>query len=164
MSGDEAEDDEAERAGIYTIVEAEWQSDPLKTFLRALDTQYIKGWSTCVGDRGHGGKRPRRRIAKVSDAKVVDSVAPIGLWRNCYNAAWVERQDAWFIRDLCIVDRDYDFSLDFSKGPTSGEVAKEMQKTFMQVAGMAETDGENGESGVGRQDVQDGENGDVAMA
>ena len=82
MSGDEAENNEAERAGIYTIIEAAWQSDGLKTFLRSLEATYVKNWKTTVGGRGRGGKAPRRRIAK-RDGKVVDSVAPIGLWHNC---------------------------------------------------------------------------------
>ncbi|KAI1789370.1 hypothetical protein LXA43DRAFT_1062880 [Ganoderma leucocontextum] len=130
MSSDEAEDEESDRAGNYTIIKATWQSHPLKTFLHSLDNQYIKG---------------------TSDARVLDSVAPIGLWRNCYNETWVQRQDAWVIRDLCIIDEDYDFSLNFSKGAVPGEVAVEMQRMLLQAA---ELDGTN---------VQNGENGEVAM-
>ncbi|KAI1785648.1 hypothetical protein LXA43DRAFT_899290, partial [Ganoderma leucocontextum] len=135
MSGDEAENDEAARAGIYTIIEAAWQSDALKTFLRSLEATYVKNWKTTVGNRGRGGKAPRRRIAK-RDGKVVDSVAPIGLWRNCYDAAWLQCQEVWVVRDLYIVDAEYNFTVDTSKGLVSPDDAQKTLDGMLLTAGI----------------------------
>ncbi|CDO75812.1 hypothetical protein BN946_scf184951.g10 [Trametes cinnabarina] len=105
MSGDETDDPKSAHKR-YRIVEAQWQSAALKDFLRHLDKMYLEH---CV-TRGGGGSRPRERIHS-SDPKVADSPAPDGLWRNCYDNAWLASRPAHQIRRMRIVNSDYDFSV-----------------------------------------------------
>ncbi|KAI1783124.1 hypothetical protein LXA43DRAFT_904207, partial [Ganoderma leucocontextum] len=137
MSGDEAENDEDRLSSVYTIIEAAWQSTALKTFLRQLDAMYVAAWPKRVGDRGRGGKGPRRRKVKANGkGRVVDSVAPVGLWRNCYDDEWVKQQDPWVIRELCIVNDDYDFTIHAARGTVSAEEANGIQETILVAAGV----------------------------
>ncbi|KAI9059318.1 hypothetical protein FKP32DRAFT_1580073, partial [Trametes sanguinea] len=111
MSGDEATSASDRLAGIFTIIEAAWQSEQLKFFLRRLDVLYAVEYLKPSKGRLRSGKPPRQRIAKPT-SRQADSPAPIGLWRNCYDEAWLARQRRHFIKGLEIIDEDYDFSLD----------------------------------------------------
>ncbi|KAI0648748.1 hypothetical protein C8Q79DRAFT_896468, partial [Trametes meyenii] len=112
MSGDESVTARDRLHGVWLIVEAEWQSEEMKDFLRKLDTLYrvyfLKKTTHGEGDgRGHG---PRERIA-TSNSRIVDSEAPEGLWRNCYSKAWLDKQRPHFVKDLNVREEQYDFSL-----------------------------------------------------
>ena len=64
--------------------------------------------------RGHkhaGGNTPRERL-ELADGETVDSPAPKGLWRNCYNPAWLKGLKPYQYEALQIIDEDYEFSLD----------------------------------------------------
>ncbi|KAJ2981474.1 hypothetical protein NUW54_g10870 [Trametes sanguinea] len=96
MSGDETDRDDDGRKlhpPSFTIVEPEWAS--------------IEYQPTVDGDY-KGGNGPRVRNFK---GKMVDSPAPKGLWRNCYNQAWVSKLKPHQLRSLSIVEEDYDFAL-----------------------------------------------------
>ncbi|TFK79510.1 hypothetical protein K466DRAFT_505415, partial [Polyporus arcularius HHB13444] len=131
MSGDEADGPEGRLASLYIIIEAEWQSEAIKIFFRTLDRRYIEDWVR--GQRNRGGRGPRRRIAK-DGAEVMDTDAPKGLWRNCYSDAWLALQPPYTVRDLEIINEDYDFTLDFAKGTVPMEQAKELHDVFMKTA------------------------------
>lgn len=122
MSGDEAPSTEAERSNLYFIIEAEWQSEELKNFFRQLDEIYIQDWKNQTGNRKRGGRGPRRRIAKVT-SKVVDSVAPIGLWQNCYHPAWLKKQSFLVRASLEIVPQDYKFTIKMGRTVSSADHA-----------------------------------------
>ncbi|KAL7279757.1 hypothetical protein ACG7TL_006164 [Trametes sanguinea] len=111
MSGDEAKTATDRLVGIFVIIEAAWQSAEIKTFLRQLDILYAIEYMKPSGGRLRSGKAPRQRIVR-PDGRTVDSAAPVGLWRNCYDQAWLGRQRPHFIKGLEIIDEDYDFSLD----------------------------------------------------
>ncbi len=105
MSGDELENARATHRR-YRIIEAQWMSTALRTFLRRLDSIYIEYCAT----RGGGGSGPRERIPYPTP-KVEDSPAPDGLWRNCYDDAWLASRPAHRLRKLQIIESNYDFSL-----------------------------------------------------
>ena len=120
MSGDEAESEEARRKGIYVIIEAEWQSEDFKTFVRSLNQRYLEDWDKQVGRRKRG-RPPRQRYTSASKPLVVDSVAPVGLWRNCYDLTWLGKQPQWIIRELDIINQDYDFTINWPETTTVSE-------------------------------------------
>ncbi|KAI0669284.1 hypothetical protein C8Q78DRAFT_977718, partial [Trametes maxima] len=105
MSGDETEP--GSTVGRYRIIRARWQSAELRAFLRALDDIYREAWRSTVV---RWGSRPRNRCSE-GDWVTVDSPAPVGLWRNCYDSVWLgsltlDERDA-----LEIEEEDYHFDL-----------------------------------------------------
>lgn len=115
MSGDEAkvendEDDRQKHPRVYFIVDAAWQSGGLKTFVRMLDQWNISDWRQKIGDKLPGGNAPRKRV-ELAKPRVVDSLAPPGLWRNCYDERWLESLNPVPRARLNVVDSDYDFLL-----------------------------------------------------
>lgn len=120
MSGDECKTAQDMLLNIWVIVEAEWQSDPLKLLLRKLDVLYqvYRLKSGRIGGDGKEsfgrGRGPRTRVSR-PDGRIVNSEAPVGLWRNCYNPDWLKKLRPHNIKELHIVDEDYDFTLDMDK-------------------------------------------------
>ncbi|KAI0647293.1 hypothetical protein C8Q79DRAFT_925855 [Trametes meyenii] len=110
MSGDETDGDKKVHPPRFRIVEARWQSLALKIFFRTLNMLYRECWATPVGERATCGNPPRVRVEH-KDARVEDSLAPIGLWRNCYDRAWLESLRPHMRKSLQIIDSDYDFKL-----------------------------------------------------
>ncbi|RPD53694.1 hypothetical protein L226DRAFT_456214, partial [Lentinus tigrinus ALCF2SS1-7] len=105
MSGDETDGPEKTHPPRWRIVIAKWQSRTLRNFLWSLDRMYREDWAR----RRTGGNPPRERVLRDGDDE--DGIAPAGLWKNCYDKEWLERQPAHVIRELEIVDEDYDFTL-----------------------------------------------------
>ena len=95
---------------VYQIVEAAWQSREFKTFARDLEVWNIDDWRLDNGGRLPGGSSPRKRIA-LEKPRIVDSKAPVGLWRNCYNPRWLKRLKGPQKQGLHIIDEDFDFTL-----------------------------------------------------
>lgn len=114
MSGDEPEfetDNERQTHDrVFFIVEAEWQSPELITFLRTLDAWHVYDWRQAIGDRLPGGNPPRKRVSRAVP-RVVNSVAPKGLWKNCYSQAWLDKLKPHKRAELKMINSDYDFSL-----------------------------------------------------
>ncbi|KAI0737796.1 hypothetical protein C8Q80DRAFT_1114763, partial [Daedaleopsis nitida] len=110
MSGDETDGPVKEHPPRFRIVEARWQSLELKTFLRAIDALYRDDWAKPVGCRATSDNAPRHRVEH-SDARIEDGVAPIGLWRNCYDQAWLRSLRPHVRESLKIINTDYIFSL-----------------------------------------------------
>lgn len=115
MSGDETDGDVKVHPPAYRIVEPRWQSLQLKTFLRALDTMYRERWAEPPVGRATSGNAPRLRIE--TNARTEEGVAPIGLWRNCYDARWLGSLKAHVLRSLQVQEEDYDFSLKDAGSP-----------------------------------------------
>ncbi|RDX44262.1 hypothetical protein OH76DRAFT_1359904 [Lentinus brumalis] len=126
MSGDEPEfevsnDERVTHPRIFFIIDAFWQSGPLVKLLRSLDAWNVQDYCQSIGDNLPGGNPPRKRV-ELATPKVVNSRAPKGLWRNCYNDAWLDTLKPHEIRKLCIINKDYDFKLpDWSKATCSKE-------------------------------------------
>ena len=120
MSGDETDGDTRAHPPVFRIIESRWQSTTLKTFFRALDLLYRQRWSDgkVVGNRATPGNPPRIRVSRV-DGRTEDTVAPIGLWRNCYDTSWLHSLRPHVRASLRIIDSDYIFSLP----PTPSRVA-----------------------------------------
>ncbi|TBU28227.1 hypothetical protein BD311DRAFT_663651, partial [Dichomitus squalens] len=112
MSGDETDGDTKAHPPTFRIVESRWQSLALKTFLRSLDALYRQRWSEgrTVGNRATPGNPPRIRVAR-PDGRMEDTIAPIGLWRNCYDQKWLNFLRLHVRASLRIIDADYVFSL-----------------------------------------------------
>ncbi|RPD78429.1 hypothetical protein L226DRAFT_558372 [Lentinus tigrinus ALCF2SS1-7] len=98
------------RANRFRIIACEWMSEELRGFLRALDKQYIDEWETSPARRRAGGSAPRERVIAVPPLSELGHAA-IGLWRNCYNEAWLGTLKRHQIRQLCILEGKYDFTI-----------------------------------------------------
>ncbi|KAI0709156.1 hypothetical protein C8Q76DRAFT_626546, partial [Earliella scabrosa] len=90
----------------FFILEAEWQSQEYKAFMRGGLDKMLK-----AARKSSGGNQPRERLER-PEPKVVNSRAPRGLWRNCYSQAWLQKLMPHQHHALQIIDEDYDFSLD----------------------------------------------------
>ncbi|OJT09097.1 hypothetical protein TRAPUB_7 [Trametes pubescens] len=110
MSGDETDGSDKTHPPTFLIVNARWQSLLFRLFLRTLDALYRESWATPVGDRATSGNPPRVRIER-EDCRSEDSLAPIGLWRNCYDQDWLKSLRPHVRASLKIIDADYDFKL-----------------------------------------------------
>ncbi|KAI9061952.1 hypothetical protein FKP32DRAFT_1554193, partial [Trametes sanguinea] len=112
MSGDETDRDENRKKihpPSFTVVEPEWASFEYRRFVRKIDAWRYHDWKNPTVDGDYkGGNGPRVRKFK---GEMVNSPAPKGLWRNCYNQAWVSKLKPHQLRSLSIVDEDYDFTL-----------------------------------------------------
>lgn len=74
-----------------------------------MDGDYRTDWEKPVHRRAMGGNVPRTRVFRAGC--VEEGTAPIGLWRNCYDAEWLARQPEYIVRELEIIPEDYDFGL-----------------------------------------------------
>ncbi|KAI9068781.1 hypothetical protein FKP32DRAFT_1561001, partial [Trametes sanguinea] len=114
MSSDEAavesHSGKQQHPRIFYIVEAAWQSAEFKNFVWTLDAMNIEAWKRTCGDRLPSGNTPRLRVSK-QNPTVRDTVAPIGLWRNCYDATWLAKLKPYQRNALQVIDSDYDFTL-----------------------------------------------------
>ncbi|KAI1781560.1 hypothetical protein LXA43DRAFT_908450, partial [Ganoderma leucocontextum] len=116
MSGDDTDYESGEEARgrrvkkhppQFRIRVSNWQSLELRNFLWTLDSYYRQDWGDTSLRPAMGGSAPRTRI--LDDTISEDGVAPIALWRNCYDEDWLAAQLPHIVRDLEIVDEDYDF-------------------------------------------------------
>ncbi len=111
MSGDETDGEQVEHPPVYRIIIAAWQSHELRTLLWSLDAKYIDHWKSPPYQRRTSGNPVRvRRLHQT--CRTVSGIAPIGLWRNCYNSEWLETLDEWEIELLEINEEEYDFALE----------------------------------------------------
>ncbi len=132
MSGDETDGDEKTHPPVWRIRLACWQSVLLRTFLWLLDRYYREDWAKPVHRRAMGGNVPRVRVPRTG-CYDEDSIAPIGLWRNCYDKDWLEAQPAHIVRELEIVAEDYDFGI-----PDPGPDPYRQAKPFTEGASSSE--------------------------
>lgn len=109
MSGDETDGDTKEHPAVFRIIITRWQSIELRNFLFLLDQIYRSDWKQPHNRRATPGNQPRVRLIR-QDATVEDGVAPIGLWRNCYDQHWLQAQPPHMQRELEIVEEPYDFN------------------------------------------------------
>ncbi len=149
MSGDEAvvaeEDDRQLLPHVFHIVEAAWQSKEFKVFVRTLDDWNIEDQRQKTGESQSGGNCPRRRIEK-ADPSVVNSRAPIGLWRNCYDEEWLRSLKPHVRERLNIIPDDYNFSL-----PNYERPAEDLSDAEQDDGAMTE-DEEEGENAMNADD------------
>ncbi|RPD74277.1 hypothetical protein L226DRAFT_463960, partial [Lentinus tigrinus ALCF2SS1-7] len=111
MSGDETDGAEVTHPPVYRIIIAYWQSTDLRNFLWALDAKYLLHWEKPENKRRTGGNPPRVRHMR-DECRTIGGVAPVGLWRNCYNEEWLASLDDYEIENLEIQEGNYDFTLD----------------------------------------------------
>ena len=64
------------------------------------------------GQTAKSGNKPRQRV-ELAQPKTINSPAPKGLWRNCYDPQWLARLPQHEQSALNIIDEDYDFSLEY---------------------------------------------------
>ncbi|KAI0675880.1 hypothetical protein C8Q78DRAFT_963590, partial [Trametes maxima] len=114
MSGDESDGTNLCGERTYRIVNARWQSASLRKFLRTLDALHREA---CLAPKQRLGRwtYPIIRL-ETSGAQEEDGTPPVGLWRNCYDPAWLESLDVDRHYTLQIIDEDYDFAV-----PQGGE-------------------------------------------
>ncbi|KAI0055232.1 hypothetical protein BV25DRAFT_1815909, partial [Artomyces pyxidatus] len=110
MSGDETDPETPGPPKGFRSRPIDWRSDALVNFLHTLDDIYRANWRSPVGKRATGGNPPRLRF-HTGNLDPVQGIAPPGLERNFYNPAFIASLRSWQLRDLQIVDKDYDFSI-----------------------------------------------------
>ncbi|EIW57906.1 uncharacterized protein TRAVEDRAFT_126313, partial [Trametes versicolor FP-101664 SS1] len=110
MSGDETDGPSKTHLPTWSIVISDWQSLPLRTMLWRIDEMGIEDWLHPKGTRATQGNPPRLRILR-DGGKTEDGNAPSGLHRNCYNPAWLDTLCPHQLRNLQMIDTDYDFSI-----------------------------------------------------
>ncbi|OJT02569.1 hypothetical protein TRAPUB_6891 [Trametes pubescens] len=107
MSDDETDRDEVTKAkkypAVFYIRDAEWMSAIFREFLRSVDALKLRKLKP--------GNSPRLRLARKKTTKYAQAAVPEGLWRNCYNIAWLSTLKTFELRKLRIIDEDYDFTL-----------------------------------------------------
>ncbi|KAI0373845.1 hypothetical protein BV20DRAFT_977504 [Pilatotrama ljubarskyi] len=110
MSGDEAEENlEPYTPRRYRIIRSRWQSHALRTFLRQLDALHFVTWQR-PNARTLRWAHPRLRF-EPQEPDFVDSPAPVGLWRNCYDANWLADLTPGQRCSLEIIEEEYVFDL-----------------------------------------------------
>ncbi|KAI0351493.1 hypothetical protein OH77DRAFT_1461862 [Trametes cingulata] len=110
MSDDETDGEEVQHSPIYRIIIAAWQSEALRNFLWVLDRLWRMYWAKPENQRRKPGNHPRVRLLR-PDSKVELGEAPPGLWRNCYDEAWLKTLRPYERERLGIIDQDYDFTI-----------------------------------------------------
>ena len=110
MSDDETDGDEKKHPAVWRIVEADWMSQELKIFFQTLDDMYRKDWEAPIGKRRTPGNAPRTRVRRAG-GRTKNSVAPIGLHKNCYDAAWLAGLSQPDLNDLHVVEGVWDLSI-----------------------------------------------------
>lgn len=107
----------------WTVIRSLWQSDTLIHFLHGVDKHYRRDWENpgrYSAKRKSSGQPPRRRYLKAT-SKVEEGVVPRGLWRNCYNPAWLKTLRPDELAALQIIDEDFDLELPTPARDTSDE-------------------------------------------
>ena len=113
MSADETDHDETGKQGCpttYTITRAAWMSSALRRVCWELDQEHIESRKTTIGDQGSGGNGPHIRQDAVPPREA-ETRAPVRLWRNCYDSAWLTCLKEDQVRRLDIVNEDFDLRL-----------------------------------------------------
>ncbi|KAI0665329.1 hypothetical protein C8Q78DRAFT_942117, partial [Trametes maxima] len=106
MSGAETERDGNGKRVLplaFLIQDSAWMSDAYETFMRTLDDWRYSRWADL-----NVGNAPRTRKPQ---GKTVNGETPAGLWRNCYNPAWLASLKPHQIRALRIDEEPCDFTL-----------------------------------------------------
>lgn len=109
MSDDEPDEDHnGDRSfpSRFHSYRPDWRSAELGTFLHTIDTHTPVLWGRPKGRRATPGNPPRQRYEM--ENMVRPGEVPVGLWKNCYDAAWLSRQRPHIVRNLEIIDSDYD--------------------------------------------------------
>lgn len=96
---------------LFTTIRPAWRSKELGDYLHSLDDLYREDWAQPIGKRATAGNPPRTRIDEDSEVKVRHGPVPVGLWRNCYDAGWLNEQRDHVIARLRIIDSDFDFTV-----------------------------------------------------
>ncbi|PIL29456.1 hypothetical protein GSI_08398 [Ganoderma sinense ZZ0214-1] len=107
----------------WTIIRSLWQSDELVKLFHGIDKHYRRDWENpgrYSTKRKSSGQPPRRRYLRET-SKVEDGVVPRGLWRNCYNPAWLKTLQPDEIAALQIINADCDLKLPFPAADTDEE-------------------------------------------
>ncbi|KAI0694481.1 hypothetical protein C8T65DRAFT_584992, partial [Cerioporus squamosus] len=97
------------RANRFRIILSEWMSTGLRGLLRSFDEEYIDDWEMSPKKRRKGGSTPRERVIPTPLLSTLGTPA-VGLWRNCYNEAWLQTLRPHDLRDLRIQPGTYDFN------------------------------------------------------
>ncbi|KII83127.1 hypothetical protein PLICRDRAFT_119787, partial [Plicaturopsis crispa FD-325 SS-3] len=113
MSGDETDEEGKGPAKTFRIVTPEWRSAVLTTFLRTVDDIGHENWRSPVHSRAVQGNPPRTRVEVDKPTSFnLELCKPIrGLWRNCYDSAWLASLQPWELAHLEPRDDDYDFTI-----------------------------------------------------
>ena len=109
MSDDET-DGEKKHPPVWRVVEAEWMSQELKIFFQRLDDMYRNDWEKPIGKRRTPGNPPRVRN-RTPDGRKKASVAPVGLHRNCYDAAWLANLSQPDFEELSVIEGIWDLTI-----------------------------------------------------
>ncbi|KAI0738694.1 hypothetical protein C8Q80DRAFT_1113287, partial [Daedaleopsis nitida] len=90
----------------FHIIEARWQSKAYKTFMRDIDKKSAQSRANKSGNK-------RRERIELAIPETINSEAPVGLWRNCYDVMWLKSLEPHEFHALEVIEDEYDFSLEY---------------------------------------------------
>ncbi|KAI0313494.1 hypothetical protein OF83DRAFT_1037694, partial [Amylostereum chailletii] len=105
-SGSDTDEGSARGRKTYVRITPIWRSRPFSNWMWSLDDIVLNQRMPRVGTRAVPGAEPRLR--KQSTCVNMEAVAPPGLYRNCYDSAWVDSLLNYNKRNLHMVQLDYD--------------------------------------------------------
>lgn len=111
MDGDEPVGGEEKAFPVkFRIFRPKWASQELCNYWWSLDAEYRLHYGKPTHERATRGNPPRDR--ELPEGSVEAGITPIGLWRNCYNKAWLDSLEPYLLWELEIVEEDFDFNLE----------------------------------------------------
>lgn len=122
MSADETDGTKKRHPAVFYVVESEWMSEELRTFLKQVDELYRDDWAHPSGRRRSQGNPPRTRLPSKKPANTT-CVAPRGMPKNFYNRAWLKTLKPHRRHELMIAEDEVDLrmpsDLDVEEDPDS---------------------------------------------
>ena len=107
VSSDES--DYSQRPPIFKRISPVWRSAELRNFLWRLDEIAAEDGTRPIGRRRRGPNQQTRQRTRTNQINT-ESVAPIGLPRNCYDEVWLKGLTRRQRNELEMVS-DHDFTV-----------------------------------------------------
>ncbi|KAI0055836.1 hypothetical protein BV25DRAFT_1815066, partial [Artomyces pyxidatus] len=93
----------------FRSIPLEWRSPAFVAFLHKLDDIYRDNWRHPTDKRATSGNPPRHRVHP--NINFQEGIPHSGLPRNCYHPEFLASLRPWQLRNLDIIDEDYDFAI-----------------------------------------------------
>lgn len=105
-------DDSGKQHRVFNMIRPAWQSDVFWKFMKDLDERKSQADNEAIGASRKSGALARERV-ELAEPKVVNTAAPKGLWKNCYDEAWLAKLTLPSRRTLQVLEENYDFNLEY---------------------------------------------------
>lgn len=110
MSGDETDGEQKVHPPVFRQIDAAYMSKELQALFHRLDDIYRDDWANPGGGiRATSGNPPRTRLP--SRGNFVNSIAPKGLAKNCYDPTWLKKLKRHQIVNLQVLNKEWDLTI-----------------------------------------------------